>query len=74
VSRCYTRPHQAKICGVDANDNNDKGGPVEEGNVDGHISLACTCGKSISFSDQPSLIVSRMQLPTGPGIPFNSYR
>jgi len=68
-----SRPHQAEICGVEAEDD-DEGGPVDEENVDGHVSLACTCGKLISFSDQPSLIVSRTQLPAGPGIPFISYR
>ena len=64
-------PHQARIRGADAED--DDGGPVEEENVDGHVFLARTCGTSISFSEQPSLILSRTQLPTGPGIPFNSH-
>jgi hypothetical protein len=65
-------PHQARIYGADAEDND--GGPVEEENIDGYVTLAHTCGMLISFSEQPSLIVSRMQLSTGPEIPFNSHR
>ena len=43
------RPYQAGIRGVDDEDD-DEGGPVEEENIDGHVSLACTRGKSVSFS------------------------
>jgi hypothetical protein len=46
------RPHQAEINDRDAEDNDE--GPVEE-NVDGHVSLARTCGKSASLHKQLSL-------------------
>ena len=52
---------------------NDKGS-VEEENVNGHVSLAYTCGKSISLTKWQSLIVSRAQLSTGPRQPLSSHR
>ena len=65
-------PRQAGINDVDAEDDDE--GPVEEENVDGHVSLARTCGKSISLSEHTSLTFSRTQLSTGHGKPFNSHR
>jgi hypothetical protein len=38
-------PHQVGINNVDAD--GDDGGPVEEENVEGHVSLARTCGESV---------------------------
>ena len=62
----------AGINNVDADD--DDGGPVEEENVGGHVSLACTCGKSVYLSERPSLISSSMQLSAGPQQPCKSHR
>ena len=62
----------AGINNVDAD--NDDGGPVEEENVGGHVSLARTCGKSVYWSEWPSLIFSSAQLSTGPRQPLKSHR
>ena len=62
--------HQAGINDIDAEDDDE--GPVEE-NVDGHVSLARTCGKPIYLHKQPGLTFSSTQLPTGSGRPFNSH-
>ena len=64
-------PHRAGINSVGAEDDDE--GPVEQENVDGHVSLARTCGKFISLHEQPGLTFLRTQLPTGHGRPFNSY-
>jgi hypothetical protein len=61
--------HQAGMNGVGAEDDDE--GPVEEENIDGHVSLACTCGKPIYLHKQPGLIFSRTQLPMGSERPFN---
>ena len=55
-------PHQVGINNIDAEDDDE--GPVEEENVDGHVSLACTRGTSISASEQPVLTFSSAQLST----------
>jgi len=65
------KPHQAGIDNIDAEDDDE--GPVKE-NVDGHVSLACTCGTSISAIEQPILTSSSMQLSARPGQPFGSHR
>jgi len=65
-------PHQAEINNIGAEDDDE--GPVEEENIDGHISLAHTCGTSISAREQPILTFSSVQLSTRPRRPFNSHR
>ena len=65
-------PRQAGINGIDPDDDDE--GPVEEENVDGHVSLARTCGKSIPSSKHTSLTFSRTQLSTGHGRSLNSHR
>jgi hypothetical protein len=65
-------PHQVGTNNAGDDDNDE--GPIEEENVDGHVSLASTCGKSIPLGEQLSLIFSSAQLSTGPGRPFNPYR
>ena len=40
----FTRPNQARNNDVDAQDDDE--GPIDEENVEGHVSLARTCGKS----------------------------
>lgn len=68
--------HQAGINNMDADD--DDGGPIEEENVDGHVSLARTCGESVFLSErlqlEPILKISSTQLSTGPRRPLKSHR
>ena len=59
----FTRPNQARIDDVHAQDDDE--GPVEEENVEGHVSLARTCGESVSSSERTSLIFSRTRVSTG---------
>jgi hypothetical protein len=56
------RPHQAGT--NNGGDDDSDEGPVEEENVDGHVSLASTCGKSIALSEIPSLISQARNYPT----------
>ena len=65
-------PHQAAIDNIGAEDDDE--GPVEEKNVDGHVSLAHTRGTSISAREQPILTLSSAQLSMRPRRPFNSHR
>jgi len=64
-------PCQAGINDIGAEDDDE--GPVEKENIDRHVSLACTCGKSISLSEYTSLTFSRMQLSMGYGKPILSF-
>jgi hypothetical protein len=56
-----TRPRQAQVNDVDAQDNDEE--PVEEENIEGHVSLARTFGKSISSSERTSLIFPERGYP-----------